>query len=239
MEISLKLPVTYSLVSPLAIGEKLILLYKLPRPSTVIFVHQGINDTYLITTPQEKFILRIYRANWKTIDDVRAELDLLLRLSDHGLSVSYPLADKSGDFIQMIDCPEGIRFAVLFSHASGEGLTSLNSQTANLFGQYVGRLHNISESLELHGNSREYTRVAILDNTRRVLQKLLPTSGEVYERAENIFSQLGEKLIDQLLRDVRSGICHGDLHHENIFMEPSSGKITLFDFDFCCRNQAI
>src|SRR5688500_15844633 len=126
METILKFPVTYSLVSSKAIEAELIPLYNLPRSSKVLFIHQGINDTYLITASEAKFILRIYRAHWKTIDEVSAELDLLLLLNNNGLSVSTPLPDKSGNLIQLIDCHEGIRFAVIFCHAPGEGISSLN-----------------------------------------------------------------------------------------------------------------
>jgi Ser/Thr protein kinase RdoA (MazF antagonist) len=97
----------------------------------------------------------------------------------------------------------------------------------------VGRLHKITEGLELEGLSREYTTTGILRNTKKALQLLLVNTGEAYERAENIFYQLEEKLNAELLKNVRRGMCHGDLHHENIFLEASSGKITLFDFDFC------
>lgn len=233
MDTILKFPATYSLVSSKAIEAEMIPLYNMPRHSKVVFIHQGINDTYLITASGAKFILRIYRANWKTIDEVSAELDLLLLLNNNGLSVPTPLSDKSGNLIQLIDCPEGIRFAVIFCHAPGEGLYSLNSQNANLFGQYVGRLHKITENLKLEGLSREYTVTNILASTKKALQIIKDYTEEAYERSENIFYKLDKKFKGELLKDVRSGMCHGDLHYENIFLETSSGRITLFDFDFC------
>ena len=229
----MKFPVTYSLVSSKAIEGDLIPLYNLPGTAKVLFIHQGINDTYLIATSEAKFILRIYRANWKTIDEVSAELDLLLLLNDNGLSVSYPLSDKSGKLIQKMDCPEGMRFAVIFSHAPGEGLSCLNAESANLFGQYVGQLHNVTANLKLEGLSRAYTVAEIVASTKRALQLMTINTGEAFERGENIFYQLEKKLSNELLDNVRPGICHGDLHHENIFLETTSGKITLFDFDFC------
>lgn len=233
IDIALKLSVAYSLVSSRAIENELVPLYDLPHASSVFFFHQGINDTYLITTGEAKFILRIYRTTWKTIDEVSAELNLILLLKEHGLPVSYPLHDKSGKFIQEIDCPEGIRLAVIFSHAPGEGLSGLNSQSAHLFGQYVGRLHNITENLKLDGLLTRYTVAEILTSSKRSLQLPINSAGDAYQKVENIFHRLQEKLSIENLEDVRSGICHGDLHHENICMEASSGKITLFDFDFC------
>ncbi|MBA4055409.1 MAG: homoserine kinase, partial [Marivirga sp.] len=87
----LKFPVTYSLVSSVTIENELISLYKLPETSRVVFLHQGLNDTYLISSVNEQFILRIYRTGWKSIDDVSAELELLLLLHQGGVPVSYPL----------------------------------------------------------------------------------------------------------------------------------------------------
>jgi len=229
----LKLAVTYSLVSSAAIESEVVPLYDLPNGSRVFFIHQGINDTYLITAGKAKFILRIYRATWKTIDEVSSELDLILILKEHGLSVSYPLSDKSGKFIQKIDCPEGYRFAVIFSHATGEGLSGLNSQNAHLFGQYVGHLHKITENLKLDGLLSRYTVAEILTNTKKALQLFIKNTARPYQIIENIFLRLQEKLSRENLDNVRSGVCHGDLHHENVYLETSSGKFTLFDFDFC------
>lgn len=233
MDALLKFPVTYSLVSSRAIEEEMIPLYNLPGASKTLFIHQGIHDTYLITSFEANFILRIYRANWKTKEEVSAELNLLLLLNENGLSVSYPLSDKSGKLIQNIDCPEGIRFAVIFYYAPGEALSSLNAQSANLFGQYMGRLHKITENLKVEGLSREYTVSGILTSTKNAFHVMMANSGETYEGFENIFYQLENRLSNELLKNVRSGICHGDIHHENIFLETSSKKITLFDFDFC------
>lgn len=228
-----KLPVTYSLVSSKAIEDELIPTYGFPATSKVLFIHQGINDTYLISTSERKYILRIYRANWKSVANITAELDLLLLLNQNHISVSYPLPDKTGGCIQRIDCPEGIRFAVVFSHALGEALSSLNSNDASIFGQYMGRLHNITEGLKVEGLSEKYTPAEILGNTKKSLQSLDGVTEEIYERAHNILYKLENKLTRELLKNIRTGICHGDPHHENIFLETSSGKITLFDFDFC------
>ena len=39
------------------------------------FIQLGLNDTYLIRTKTEKFILRAYRLNWRTESDIAYELD--------------------------------------------------------------------------------------------------------------------------------------------------------------------
>ncbi len=227
-----KFPVTYSLVSPQGLEKSFIPLYQLPQTTKIVFLHQGINDSYLIETPTDKFLLRIYRTDWRTIDDISGELELLLILNRSGISESYPTPDMDGKFIQQIDCPEGVRFAVIFTYGFGEKMPCLNAQSAHLFGKYLAELHQKTSELRIGKISRNYTVTGILDNTRRMFQLMAP--GEIaYNRIENIYQQFKEKLDPDTLKKVRTGICHGDPHYENFFIDHPSGKITMFDFDFC------
>lgn len=227
-----KFPVTYSLVSPKALEKRVITLYNLPAKTQVIFLHQGINDSYLVDTLTDKFILRIYRTDWRTVDEIEGELELLSMLHKSGIAVSYPITDKKGKFIQQLDCPEGVRCAVIFTYALGQSTSSLNLQSAQLFGQYMAALHQKTEGLKIGRISREYTVAGILDNTSGVFQ-LMAHWDKAYNRTENVYHQLKEKLNRDSLTEVRSGICHGDPHFENFFVDHSSGTITMFDFDFC------
>ena len=59
MDTTFRFPVTYSLVSSKAIEDELIPLYNLPRTSKVLFIHQGINDTYLISTSDAKYVNQV------------------------------------------------------------------------------------------------------------------------------------------------------------------------------------
>ena len=226
-----KFPVTYSLVSPEALEKRFISLYSLPKGTRIEFLHQGINDTYLIATSPENFILRIYRTAWRTVDEIEGELDLLLMLHKSGINVSYPVADKEGKFIQLLECPEGLRFAVTFTYALGESLRGLDSHSAHLFGQYMATLHKTTGDLNIEKLSMDYTVAGILKNTKKYFQ--LTVVRNEGNRIENVCHQLQDKLSPVALMEVRSGICHVDVHYENVFLDHPSGKITMFDFDFC------
>lgn len=182
----MKPAVTYSLISSKALESDLIPLYDLAGSPKVTFIHQGLNDTYLVLTPKNKFVIRIYRHNWKTWDEVEAELKLLSLLRDNEMSVSYALPDKSGKCIQEIECPEGTRYAVVFSHATGESLPALTTEVANLFGQYVGRLHQITQGLDVNGLSRNYTVVEIINSIKKTLPIILDRSSKAFDAVENI-----------------------------------------------------
>jgi Ser/Thr protein kinase RdoA (MazF antagonist) len=229
---ALALPVTYSLISSQALQEELLPLYSLPKDLKVLFLYQGLHDTYLIQGNASKFILRIYRAGWKTFTQVEAELQLLLLLKAQGLSVSYPIADQKEEFIQRISSPEGERYAVVFSYADGEKLSLLTPSQASLFGRFIAQMHLITLNKHIQPLQRDYSVNSILELTLQAIQKVLPASEEAHQKLKNIYTILTSKLTPAILKELKTGICHGDPHHENIFIEPSNNKVTMYDFDF-------
>ena len=72
------------------------LLYDLGTPIKSRFVSNGLNDTYAVETDTGKFILRIYKHQWRTEYDIQYELDLLTYLKGCGLPVSYPIPRRDG-----------------------------------------------------------------------------------------------------------------------------------------------
>jgi Ser/Thr protein kinase RdoA (MazF antagonist) len=53
------------------------------------FVKVGLNDTYLVTTRQARFVVRVYRRGWRTPDQIRYELELLAHLAAKGVPVEH------------------------------------------------------------------------------------------------------------------------------------------------------
>lgn len=226
------LPVSYSLVSSQALQRELLPLYFHPQEAKAHFIYQGMHDTYLIQGPVAKFIFRIYRVGWKTFRQVEAELQLLLLLQNQGLSVAYPIADQSGVYIHRITCPEGERYGVLFAYASGEKLPSLTPELAYQFGKYMADLHLITRGRQMEHLQRDYTPGSILAATLRAVKTVLPDNEEVHRTLERVNGALTSKLTPAVLQELTWGICHGDPHHENVFVEPVTHTVTMFDFDF-------
>ena len=229
---ALVLPVTYSLVSSLALQRQLLPLYGLTKEATVTFLAQGMHDTYLVTEPATNYILRLYRAGWKTFAQVEAELAVLQLLYGQGLPVAYPIPDAQGALIHRVAGPEGERYAVLFSHAEGEKIHALTPAQANSFGAYMGQMHAITQGRRVGTLQRDYSVETIVEETRQAIHAALPAHRETHQKLERIYARIGEPLTPAVRKNLKAGICHGDPHHENIFIEPVTGKITLFDFDF-------
>jgi Ser/Thr protein kinase RdoA (MazF antagonist) len=229
---ALVMPVTYSLVSARALQEQFLPLYALPAGTTVSLLAQGMHDTYLVTAPAAKSILRIYRAGWKTFAQVEAELAVLLSLQAQGLPVAYPIADARGTFVHRFTGPEGERYAVLFAYAEGEQIHALTPAQAVLFGRYLGQMHVLTQGRREVALGREYSAGRILEETRRAIHAVLPAHREAQGQLERIGELLDGRLTPAVLNALKTGICHGDPHHENLFIEPATGRVTMFDFDF-------
>jgi Ser/Thr protein kinase RdoA (MazF antagonist) len=230
--VPLVLPVSYSLVSSRALRQELLPLYGLNKAATVSLLAQGMHDTYLVAEPVPKYILRIYRAGWKTFVQVEAELRVLWLLQAQGLPVGYPVADAQGTSIHRLASPEGERYAVLFAYAEGEKIDVHTPAQAARFGKYVGQMHAITGGRQDGSLQRDYRPERIVEETLRAIRAVLPAHPEAHRQLERVCERVSGQLTPDVRKVLKVGICHGDPHHENLFIEPATGKVTMFDFDF-------
>jgi Ser/Thr protein kinase RdoA (MazF antagonist) len=220
-------PATYSLVAPAAVQQLIHSRYKFIEQGSVTFIHQGIHDTYLVTTSKQKFIFRLYRHEWKNRSSIEEELEALQFLRRKDISVSYPMTDSSNSLIQLLECAEGMRYAVLFQYAEGTKPELLDESSAELFGRTLAVLHKGFEGFEHPARTNSYTPEDIVRRTIHRIANRQPTMLDIINATgENILSLFPKQLTARLTK----GTCHGDPHHENIHIQ--DGVITFFDFDF-------
>lgn len=222
-------PVEYSSLSAAALLNLVIHAYGLPKDSTLVFLKRGFNDTYLITGGAKKFILRIYKHNWRNLQDIESELELLHVLKANGVGVSFPIPDINLNFIQILQAPEGVRYGVLFSYAEGEPVKKLSPEQAFLLGIASADMHLITKNIKLPATAQDYDIAKQFSHTLNVLHTVLsnhPAQFRFLQQLEHSFLnafESGAQLV--------SGICHGDLQAENFHMTPDN-QFTFFDFDF-------
>ncbi|MBP5975491.1 phosphotransferase [Brasilonema sp. CT11] len=77
---------------------------------------RGLNDTYLVETEQQRYILRVYRRGWRNKQEIDFELELLAFLHEQKQSVAYPIVRKNGVLTTEIAAPEGTRYVAVFSY---------------------------------------------------------------------------------------------------------------------------
>lgn len=191
---------------------------------------RGVGDTYLVTVPGNRYILRVYRSSHRRLPQIKAEVELLLALRQANVSVSYPIADISGETIQILEAAEGKRSAVLFSYAPGEVVSRLSEEQLRSLGQQVGRCHTVSATLELSDSRWSYTLDTMLLEPLEQLRSAFSEIPDEYDWWQRASRQVEKKLGQLGVEGFAKGYCHFDLLPKNFHFEGST--VTLFDFDF-------
>jgi Ser/Thr protein kinase RdoA (MazF antagonist) len=224
-------PVEYSSLSATALLQFIVRQYNMEKHATMVFLKRGFNDTYLITSGAKKFILRVYKYNWRTREDIQTELRLLLYLNENDISVSVPLTDILEGYIQSIQAPEGMRYAVVFSYAEGEQIKKITIEQACLLGAETASIHQLTQQKQMGVTAQDYDIGKQFRHTIGVLQPVLVNHQREYEYLQQL-EQLFLKTFSTIKEnELAKGICHGDLQSENIHITPEN-KFTFFDFDF-------
>lgn len=223
--------VTSSILSAADIAVFVQEKYALPAPVTCQLLKTGINHTYKVDCPHRKFVFRIYSHNWRTKEQITEELKLLLLLKENTISVSYPIADATGNFIHTIHAPEGVRFAVLFSFAEGHKILHYNKQTHFEVGRLMAQIHALTKDLQL--TRPTYTPAALLNNALEKIRPFLPDETYEMQFLQTSLPVLENELLNADEQQLRKGIVHLDIWFDNLNIAAANNSITLFDFDFC------
>lgn len=224
-------PIEYSSLSTKALLELVCSKYSISADACIIFLKRGFNDTYLIESSSSKYILRIYKHNWRSVESIETELKLLNHLKENGISVSYPISDNQKQFIHSIDAPEGIRYAVLFSYAEGEQIRKLTIEQAELLGIQTGKIHLLTQNKNLGETAHNYDIEHQFNKTLTTLKPILINHPDEYKYLVQLKGYFTELFSDIDKTQLATGICHCDLQAEN-FHIAKNNQFTFFDFDF-------
>lgn len=227
-------PVTHSIVSTAALITDLLPEYAIETPTDCRFLQPGLNDTFLVTTPTTKYILRVYRYNWRSLDEILYELDVLLHLKSAGVNVSVPIVRKDGNLIGSIIAPEGLRYVVLFTYAAGKqpDYEARKERETYLYGKAVAKIHAATDTFQSTHDRPTIDLEYLLDIPLRSIQPFLVHRPEDWEYLTKLAAKLKTKIQDLSPNSLELGFCHGDFHSGNAHLDLDE-QITFFDFDCC------
>jgi Ser/Thr protein kinase RdoA (MazF antagonist) len=221
-------PVTHSTLSQNALLSKVVPLYLGKAAGNCRLLVRGMNDTYLVQTLQEQYLLRAYRHGWRTLSDIQHELELLQYLHRRGVRVAAPLARTDSDLVTPVHAPEGTRYLALFSFAPGL-LRPLSPETASSYGRAAATLHREMASFESDHYRYSLDLQHLLDDRVPLILPLLEHRPDDQAFVERLGRFLGNQ-IQALAPRLTCGLCHGDLNGGNCHMD-DQGRLTFFDFD--------
>jgi len=223
-------PVTASTLSETDLGQFVRNQYLLSDDFQCKLFRTGVNHTYFISDTETKYVVRVYCHQWRTKIEIEAELALLNLLKSNDLSVSYPISDRDGRLIQEIHAPEGLRYMVLFSFASGEKMRFMSNETCFAIGALMAKIHLVTAG---KSSDRVYYDTEILfDQSYTQLNKYFSAALDEMKYLKEIGSKIAATFDRFDLAETQIGIVHLDIWYDNLSVNREH-EITIFDFDNC------
>ncbi|WP_339886735.1 phosphotransferase [uncultured Flavobacterium sp.] len=223
-------PVTTSTLSSDALGTFIKENYLLGEHFECKLFRTGINHTYFLNDNSSKYAVRVYCYKWRTKEEIEAELSLLLLLKQNNISISFPIADKNGNFIQEINAPEGLRYVVLFSFAKGEKMRFMTEETCSVIGSLMAKIHNVTANRVM--DRMYYSTDVLLNQSYNHLKPFFSEDLNEMQLIKQMGSTLSKTLLNTSLSSSQKGIVHLDIWYDNLSVL-NANEITIFDFDNC------
>ncbi|MEE1896951.1 phosphotransferase [Flavobacterium rakeshii] len=219
-------PVARSILNAKELGDYIISQYDLDNSTGCSLFRTGMNHTYMLTGKNDKHVLRLYCHNWRTKQEIEEEISLLLSLKEKGLNISYPVPDTNGNYIQEINAPEGIRYAVVFSFAEGGKVRFIDEETCFYIGTIMGKFHQATKS-------KTYKRINYNTKTLTELPYQYANAYFHDDLPEMQYLKALRNDIKQLFEQIplEQGVVHLDMWYDNMAIT-NENEVTVFDFDF-------
>lgn len=230
-----RLAIAHSIFSARALAAVVLSAYPIGRVTDCRFLSLGVNDTYLVTAnTDDRYILRLYRAGWRSPPEIAYELEVLRHLGMRGVAVAAPLACRTGRLIQTIAAPEGPRYAVLFAYAPGQAPSYRErpDQAAFRYGCAVARIHAATDDFRSTQPRFRLDLAHLLEEPLAALGRLPVLRPTDRSRLKELTEQIRAALAQLPLNGLEQGFCHGDCHGGNAHTGATE-ELTFFDFDCC------
>jgi Ser/Thr protein kinase RdoA (MazF antagonist) len=215
-----------------ALERQVLVHYRIGEITRCRFHARGLNDTYKVETSSAKsYFLRIYRAGWRTREEIEAELAVLQRLARCNVHVSVPVIRADDTLSTPLDCAEGRRWAVLFTAAPGEEVDfkSFTQAQASHYGEAAAAIHCAADGIAENFQRAPLDLDRLLDGP---LSLIIPV---ISHRRDDLayVAALAKRLRSSVENApaLEKGFCHGDLHGHNAGY--AEEVFTVYDFDCC------
>lgn len=185
-------------------------------------------QNYAFIFPGEPFMIRVSATPKKTRKEIISELMWLDDLKQFKQTVCEPHESKLGNLLEEFEIDGHTYRASMFRTARGvlKATTNMTPMFFICVGDLLGTIHHISTDERLLGiQYKRKTKAEDFAALKARTAERIPEA--VMGRIEAI-----EKRVNALPQELgRYGICHGDFHMNNFFVEENN--IWVFDFDGC------
>lgn len=223
-------PAIHSVLAPDALLAEVARHYPTARPEYCVLHRSYANDVYRVMTAGEPYILKVYRAGWRTAAEVAYEVDLLAHLAAKGVPVAAAVRRRDGRLFGSLHALEGTRQYALFAEAPGTTPTPpFTEHLYHRFGRATAMMHVASDDFASAHRRAPLDLAHFLDRPLAALRPRLEARPDDW----HFLVALAEKVrrrVATLAPELDWGPCHGDLSLDNLHIA-EDGKIILYDFD--------
>jgi len=185
-------------------------------------ISSGIENTnYFVTTTNGRFVLTLFEI--LKADELPFYLNLMAHLARHGIPCPNPVANRSNQFLGMLNGKP----ACIVSRLSGKSTTSPTTAQCAAIGAILGQMHIAGQSFsQIMPNPRGTAWRAT--TSLKVRHFLDAQQAELLESEVALHAQQNWSALPQ-------GVIHADLFRDNALLEDS--RIGgLIDFYFACSD---
>ena len=179
------------------------------------------NCTLFVATSDGDYVLRVYRKEKKSDNDIAAELEFVEYLADHDIPVALAIKNSVGECLTKYKGWQSI----LMRKISGKHETSYDSALVESLSVTQAKMHRLA--LEYRGTSPSKQPVSFLQDEIFLpevdVAALNPTAQLLIGRAVDYTVMLPEGL--------PSGLCHLDYDIDNILVNEQHQITAVLDFD--------
>ena len=198
------------------------------------------NMLFFVDTADARFTLRLHRAG-TDVHQIRSKIYWLKALwNEASIRTLSPVPGRDGEMIQSIapnDLP--LRYTTVYDWIPGETLAEKTPELIRSLGTMVGRMHAVSETLELPAwftrprYDLDYDMDWFTAKIEAVLESDKDTSAEALAKLSDLPSRLSRFVTEQGEGQDVFGLIHSDLEPHNIVI--SDGQpcpIDVMEFGF-------
>lgn len=191
-----------------------------------------VNDIYLVVTPAERHVLKVYRRNRRSPGEIAWEGDLVQHLKVRGAPVAGVLARRDGGVVTRLDMGEESCYALMFAYAPGaKPVTPFTTDLYHQVGRAAGLFHAAAEDFTSPHPRSSMGLLALMDEPLKAMRPTLMQMGNGHwEYASKLAVRLRAALTDLASQGLDWGVCHQDLTLDNVHVD-TDGTVTIFDLD--------
>lgn len=225
-----ELAVYHSLIDPDSLSAWLSAHYTLGARPTCRFIRMGLNDTYEVQSLTTRYIVRIYRAAWRSVAAIQAEVAALQWLAAKQVPVASVVLAKDGSAWQTFDAPEGPRTIVVFAHIDGHALR-LDAKQAAAYGKALASLHGASDDFRFPTPRFCLDESHLITEPLHHIERAFGHHRQALQHLHRCAAAAKAVLATLPLTTPYYGFCHGD-HFGNV-LQTDQHACVFIDFDCC------